>query len=258
MPHIPRLQIIERDAGRRFPVAPDVLQGSGHWFIVGLQGYTSEVNLGVIAIEPCPPYGLDEEAGPQAFVEVARIEPLTRVPLPQACALDETLGHDVAHTLQELLALPEVPSLRLEQRETSPLHPPSILQSPEGPCFFLGVVGEVDAVRLVVYALTPPEDAPAWGAEIRVGVHRTPLALALAASLALTLARRAQTKVGQLFHAWTRLHESSPDAFARAVAIPGPGRELHQAAACMYAALPIGQYEAAQRAQETSSEERCL
>jgi hypothetical protein len=133
----------------------------------------------------------------------------------------------------------------LHQRHWPPLT--DILDAQE-PRFVVGMEGWVEEITLMVTNREasrhrPAEYAGLW-AEIAVTTQKTPLALALSASIALALARFGGSSIQDNWGVWSHIDDASADDFARAIAVHGHFDNLSQAAKAMYAKLPVGQFAA--------------
>lgn len=145
-------------------------------------------------------------------------------------------------TMKELLAVPAVPHLSIEEMDKGvrqPIMTDEIAQS--CPMFLIGLEGFDEVVGIVVTEIPrcPPfvtdEEAGLY-AGITVSAMRTPLEFALAASVAIALARISNTTVIDDGTRWSSILEQPPEDFAKAIAVSGSFDNIVSSAQAMYAA----------------------
>ena len=160
-----------------------------------------------------------------------------RIPGPVEIA---ALVQPTEATLHTLLNVPRVPSVHLflmQAGNQRPVHTGRLSHDQAG-MFFFQLDGFIEAVGVTVVEVPPhplllPEESGLW-AHITVAAARTPLEFALAASVAVALARLVGSTVIDDDFRWNPVFEQSPDAFLEAVRVPEPMPDLPHAAAVMY------------------------
>jgi hypothetical protein len=148
--------------------------------------------------------------------------------------------------LGEILAVPEAAVLRVEEVEKGVTRPVTrgAIDS-HGPMLLIGIEGGEEVVGVTVcdlpelYPHMPEEEAGPW-ASIAVGATRTPLEFALAASVAIALARLLNTKIVDDGAVWSLTREREPGEFTRALSVRGRFADIRGAAESLRAAMPVG------------------
>lgn len=150
-------------------------------------------------------------------------------------------------TLQELLDLSFKPTLHAQELRNGVLHPLSTSMVGKDQALIFKLNREEESVFVVVVEiprqhLVSDEEAGLW-VSISVAGTQSPLEYALAASMAIGLAKEMSTAVVDHALLWSPLIETRPSELARKLRVPGPTSDMRAAAEAMYSSLPLGQAE---------------
>jgi hypothetical protein len=149
-------------------------------------------------------------------------------------------------TMRELLALLYTPTLNIKRVEAGIRHIVTSELIEKKQMFVVGMEGHREEVAVVVHEIPQhpsiPEDEVGLWTGVTVGAMRTPLEYAMAAAVAIALAREVKADVIDDALLWNRIEAQKPDDFLKAIKVCGEFEDIHSAAEAMYTAAPVGQY----------------
>lgn len=158
----------------------------------------------------------------------------------------EKLRHLAELTLQELLDLSFAPVLQVQELKSGVSRPISTgVLNHKGQVLIYKLEDRDESVAITVIEIpSVPQvsvaEAGLW-ADISVGGTQSPLEYALAAIIAIALAREVSTFIADDALLWARELESSPDDFAHELRVRGQNNDMSAAAEIMYSRMPIRQ-----------------
>ncbi len=152
-----------------------------------------------------------------------------------------------AGVLAELLHVPDHPAIELEEMDNGVVGPPTVLvvgDRDDSPMVLFKAKSVEGVVGLVTYSMpeivpyTTDDEVGLW-AGITVAATRSPFEFALAASVAVALARSEHSLIVDNACLWTSVAKQSPNDFAKTAAVRQRYNDLLVAAEAFYAGLPV-------------------
>lgn len=161
------------------------------------------------------------------------------VRLIRPIALTE-LKDSIAEAIPEILAIASIPPISFfEPTGSGWVHTSATMIGSDGQELAVKLEGLDEAVSLLVidipeHPMLEKTESGLW-CTASVRAMRTPLELALAACVAIALARLNHTTVVDVGLRWGTIFESAPSDFAQSISIRGPFKDLYEAADRFYA-----------------------